>query len=203
MIDDILLNHLLPGQDEINVLWFDCSFCTFLLFFFFFSFFLAGHHLTDAAYILHKAKATLRDWQSNQAALWFTRPSTWLSEQVKKGAETEHGVHPLHSTFPTHNYAHTHFWSLAVLFFFLPLQYSIYSLFLQLWSSEVHDGAADTECWCRFVVEMKMLRVNSLIEVESFIWDDLNLYDTFLCIICRALKTKVLWQCACEEGGDD
>lgn len=115
MIDGILLNHLLLGLDEMSFLWSYCSFCTILLLFFSST----GHHLTDASYIPHKGKATLRDWQSNQAALWFTRPSTCLSEQLEKGAETEHVVHPLHSTFPTyihtimHTDIHTPFWSLA------------------------------------------------------------------------------------------
>lgn len=36
------------------------------------------------------SRSQIKDWQSNQAALEFTRTSTWLSEQVKSTAAIRH-----------------------------------------------------------------------------------------------------------------
>lgn len=43
------------------------------------------------------SRSQIKDWQSNQAALEFTRTSTWLSEQVKSTAAIRH-IHCFHWT---------------------------------------------------------------------------------------------------------
>lgn len=43
------------------------------------------------------SRSQIKDWQSNQAALEFSRTSTWLSEQVKSTAARRH-IHCFHWT---------------------------------------------------------------------------------------------------------
>lgn len=103
-----------------------------------------------------------KDWQSNQVALQFTRPSTWLSEQVERGTETGNVVHPFHSAFTLlhiRNHASTHFPASIILKHPLWSRTSV----LQVWGTKVIDGAAETKFWDSCVIERENMPTMCLI----------------------------------------